>query len=196
MPGRSLPSSGSFLSISILTGMRWTILVKLPVALSGGSSANSWPLAGREAVDMAVHLGAREGVDIDRHRLAGPHIGELRLLVIRDDIDRLQRHHRHQLRAGLDVLADPQSANADCAIDRRRDRRVAEVEFRLVLHRLLLGECRVGLGELCPENADLLLGGGDNRDVVPQCGLFFAECRPALAVTSARCRSRSLASWV
>ena len=46
MSGRSLPNSGSFLSISILTGMRWTTLVKLPVALSGGSSANSWPLAG------------------------------------------------------------------------------------------------------------------------------------------------------
>jgi hypothetical protein len=46
MPGRSRPNSGSFLSMSILTGMRWTILVKLPVALSGGSSANSSPLAG------------------------------------------------------------------------------------------------------------------------------------------------------
>ena len=33
-------------SSTIFTGMRWTTLVKLPVALSGGSSANSWPLAG------------------------------------------------------------------------------------------------------------------------------------------------------
>src|SRR6185369_17312620 len=46
MPGRS--SIGGFLPVSsaIRTGMRCTTLVKLPVALSGGSSANSWPLAG------------------------------------------------------------------------------------------------------------------------------------------------------
>ncbi len=46
MPGRSRPAEGSLGSIRIFTGMRWTILVKLPVALSGGSSANSCPLAG------------------------------------------------------------------------------------------------------------------------------------------------------
>src|SRR5262249_22648865 len=45
MPGRSRPLSSES-SSAILTGMRWTILVKLPVALSGGSSANSRPLAG------------------------------------------------------------------------------------------------------------------------------------------------------
>ena len=46
-PGRSclntgLPSSCS----SILTGTRWTIFVKLPVAFSGGSKANCAPLPG------------------------------------------------------------------------------------------------------------------------------------------------------
>jgi hypothetical protein len=46
MPGRSWPASGSSRSSTTFTGMRWTILVKLPVALSGGSRANSWPLAG------------------------------------------------------------------------------------------------------------------------------------------------------
>jgi hypothetical protein len=124
---------------------------------------------------MAVDYSAGEGVDIDRDRLAGLHIGQLRLLVIRDDIDGLQRRDRHQLRAGLDVFPDSQSANADRAIHRGRDRRVAEVEFGLVLHRLLLGERRVGLGELSLKNADLLLGRGYNRGVVPQCGLFFAN---------------------
>src|SRR5882724_6953075 len=46
MPGRS--STGELLSrlSAIFTGMRCTTLVKLPVALSGGSNANSWPLAG------------------------------------------------------------------------------------------------------------------------------------------------------
>ncbi len=46
MPGRSTTESGLPSSSTIFTGMRCTTLVKLPVALSGGSSANSWPLAG------------------------------------------------------------------------------------------------------------------------------------------------------
>ena len=60
MPGRSSPRSGSFGSIAIFTGMRCTILVKLPVALSGGSSANSWPLAGAMLSTMAFARSALE----------------------------------------------------------------------------------------------------------------------------------------
>ena len=45
MPGRSRPFR-LWSSSTIFTGTRCTILVKLPVALSGGSSANSRPLAG------------------------------------------------------------------------------------------------------------------------------------------------------
>ena len=44
-PGRSFETRGEF-SRAIFTGTRWTIFVKLPVALSGGSSANCDPLAG------------------------------------------------------------------------------------------------------------------------------------------------------
>src|SRR5438477_7480625 len=46
MPGRSSINALLAVSSAIRTGMRCTTLVKLPVALSGGSSANSWPLAG------------------------------------------------------------------------------------------------------------------------------------------------------
>ena len=46
MPGRSSTAAPLSASSAIFTGMRCTTLVKLPVALSGGSSANSWPLAG------------------------------------------------------------------------------------------------------------------------------------------------------
>ena len=49
------------------------------------------------------------------------HIGELRFLVVGDDVGGLRRHHGHQLRPGLDVLADPQRAVADHAVDRRDD---------------------------------------------------------------------------
>ena len=46
MPGRSTPCSATSAGTRMRTGRRCTILVKLPVALSGGSSANSRPLAG------------------------------------------------------------------------------------------------------------------------------------------------------
>src|ERR1700722_5416624 len=46
IPGRtSVPSAGCG-SSTIFTGMRCTTLVKLPVALSGGSSANVLPVPG------------------------------------------------------------------------------------------------------------------------------------------------------
>ena len=107
--------------------------------------------------------------------MARPHIGQLGLLVIRHDIDRLQRHDRHQLRAGLDVFPDPQRPHADGAVHWRYDRCVAEVELGLMLHRLLLSERRVGLGELRLKDADLLLGSPDTRSVVLQRGLLFTN---------------------
>src|SRR5207249_1320153 len=45
-PGRSRPARGLFAGRAIRTGTRCTILVKLPVALSGGSRLNWAPLAG------------------------------------------------------------------------------------------------------------------------------------------------------
>ena len=71
MPGRSRPASASSSRSTIFTGMRWTILVKLPVALSGGSSANSWPLAGAMLSTTPCTVVAGEGIDSDIHRLAG-----------------------------------------------------------------------------------------------------------------------------
>ena len=68
---------------------------------------------------MALQRGAVETVDPDFDRLAVADMGELGLLEIRDHIDRIQRHHRHQLRAGLHELSDPQRARADRAVNRR-----------------------------------------------------------------------------
>ena len=139
MPGRSTPGRARRRGRStIFTGMRWTILVKLPVALSGGSSANSWPLAGAMLSTTPCTIVTGEGVDLDLHRLARPHVGELCLLVVRHDVDRVQRHDRHQLRAGLHVLADAQRPGADRAVLGCDDRRIAEVQPRLLLHRVCM----------------------------------------------------------
>ena len=75
---------------------------------------------GRDAVDMAMHDLAREHVDLDIDGLAFVHVGELGFLVVRHHIGAIGRHHRHQLRPGLHILADAQRAVADDAVDRRR----------------------------------------------------------------------------
>ena len=101
--------------------------MKLPVALSGGSSANVLPVPGDQAVDVASQLQVGKGVDGDARRLADAHVGHLRLLVVGDHPDVRQRHDGDHLRADIDELAGPHLALADQAVRRRHDPRVAEV---------------------------------------------------------------------
>ena len=54
MPGRKLPDNGLSGAIRNLTGIRCTTLVKLPVALSGGSKLNCAPLAGAMLSTVAL----------------------------------------------------------------------------------------------------------------------------------------------
>ena len=124
---------------------------------------------------MAVHRGRGKSVDVDRDGLAGAHIGQLRLFVIGNNVDGLQRYDCHQLRAGVDIFADPQGADPHGAVDRRPDHGVAEVQLGLLLDRLLLGERGLGLGELCLEDADLSLGNTDTLGIALQCGSLFTR---------------------
>ena len=55
------------------TGTRCTILVKLPVALSGGSSENSAPLAGAKLSILPAERLVGIGVDRDLSGLPRPH---------------------------------------------------------------------------------------------------------------------------
>ena len=59
------------------TGTRWTILVKLPVAFSGGITLKTAPVAGRQALDVAREKVVRQHVGDDRRRLSRPHMREL-----------------------------------------------------------------------------------------------------------------------
>ena len=65
-PGRRLPIVAGVRLRMILTGMRWTILVKLPVALSGGRRANCWPEAGamESTVPVTLRLGKASTVRV------------------------------------------------------------------------------------------------------------------------------------
>ena len=171
MPGRRSPRSGSFGSIAIFTGMRCTILVKFPVALSGGSSANSSPAGRRDAVDMAFDGRPRIGVDHDTDRRALADAGKLSFLEIRDHINRSERHHGHELGASLHVFSNTQAAVTDDAVDRRNDIGIAKVQLRLLLHGLIMLQGRFVLGELRLQHADLFLGGRNRSRIARQRGL-------------------------
>ena len=56
MPGRSSPCSATAAGTSMRTGRRWTILVKLPVALSGGSNEKTEPDAGATLTTLPLSL--------------------------------------------------------------------------------------------------------------------------------------------
>ena len=129
MPGSRRSSSGWSCSNWIRTGMRCTTLVKLPVALSGGSSANCDPLAGAIRSTRPCSFSPRETVDRDVDWLARLDPRQLRFLVIGDHIDVRQRHDVDEVGADIDVVAGLHLPLADDAVERRDDPGVAELEF-------------------------------------------------------------------
>ena len=60
------------------------------------------------------------------------HCDELSFLEVGDHVGGIDRNDGHQLGTRRDILPDPQRARADRPIDRRRDRRVAEVQLGLL----------------------------------------------------------------
>ena len=147
MPGRSRPASAG---VAVEHDLHRNALHDLGEVAGGVVRRQQRELLAAGRRDAVDHGRARSWpgkvstVDVDR--LARPHVGKLGLLVVGDDVDRAQRHDRHQLRAGLDVLPDPQRPRADRAILGRDDRRVAEVESRLLLDRACMLQRRLGLG--------------------------------------------------
>ncbi len=123
---------------------------------------------------------AGERIDLDVDRLSGPDVGELRLLVVGDDVGGGDRHHRHQLRSGLDVLANAQRAGADDAVDRRDDRRIGEVQLGLMLQRLVACARRLRLSELGLQDIDLPDGGLERGRIAGDGGAGRADARGRL----------------
>src|ERR1700694_1737461 len=102
MPGRNTRSPVTPSGTRMRTGRRCTILVKLPVALSAGSSENTEPEAG--ATLATVPSIARPGgqrVARDPPPRAGLEAGELRLLQIRVDIALVERDEAREPLTGL-----------------------------------------------------------------------------------------------
>ena len=82
MPSGSPWPAGMPLSMMILTGTRRTILTKLPVAFSAGKAEELRAAALLDAVDMAVKVQMRIGVDGHFDFVAGAHAVELGFLEI------------------------------------------------------------------------------------------------------------------
>ncbi len=78
-PGRNAPNLAASPSSRMRTGTRWTILVKLPVAFSGGMTLNWAPVAGATPATWPRTL-ARHRVRAHTRGHAGPHPGKLVLL--------------------------------------------------------------------------------------------------------------------
>ncbi len=141
------------------TGTRCTILVKLPVALSGGSSVNTEPAAGDMLSTTPVNLAVAIGVDRDRHRLAGPDALELRFLEIGVDIDVVERHHIAEPLPGLDEVAGVDQAVGEDAVDRRAHRGEVEIALGLGQRGLQFRELRAGFGLLRLGDLDIVARG-------------------------------------
>ena len=121
MPGRSSPSRATSAGTRMRTGRRCTILVKLPVALSGGSSENTAPDAGEKLSTVPSMACSGSASTRNRDLLARPQPRELGFLEVGVDVDRVERHQARQPLAGLHVVAGLHRAVADHAVDRRAD---------------------------------------------------------------------------
>ena len=130
MPGRSSPRSATSAGTRTRTASRCTILVKLPVALSGGSSENTEPEAGATLCTTPSIFSPGSASTLIDTGWPSLQPRELRLLEVRVDEDVGQRHQRRDALADLHEIAELHGAVADHAVDRRLD----------------LGECQIALG--------------------------------------------------
>ena len=159
-PGRSRPFCATSGLTVTRTGTRWTILVKLPVAFSGGSRLNTAPDGRRDALDRADDVGVGEGIDLHMHLLTGLQGGELRLLEVGIHMHAGQRHQSRKAGAGLHIGSDLHRLVADDAVDGRADFREGEIALRLVHGGPVLVRQTLALVLLCGQNLHIRLGGG------------------------------------
>ena len=145
--------------MTILTGTRWTILTKLPVAFSAEKAVNfepepSWMLSTWPRQIEAADTRRRSILTL----LAWPHLVELVLLEIGGDPD-IGRDDREYLLARRDIIARFDIALGDPAVLRGRDDGPGQIEIGLVEPRLRLLDLPAQLSDLRVGLADSLRDG-------------------------------------
>ena len=141
------------------TGTRCTILVKLPVAFSGGSTLNCAPVAGARLATWPWNASPGSTSASIVTGMPGAHVRELAFLEVGVDPEAVRRHQRHELRADRRVGAGARAAVADDAVDRRAQFGVAEVELRGVAIGDGAGQRRLRLLLLRVDDVELALRG-------------------------------------
>ena len=118
-------------STAMRTGTRCTTLVKLPVALSGGSRAKRAPVAGLSDSTVPWNVTPRIGIHAELDRVARPSrccsSVSFRLAVTQTSLD---GHDRHQRLARLHQLAGLDPAPRDDTGDRGGDARCSRAGSR------------------------------------------------------------------
>ena len=144
-------------TMSILTGMRWVILVKLPDGLGVGSSAKravvALPMRATRPTKRVVGI----GIDRDMHLLAELQPADLGLLDVGLDPDLVGIVQQQDALAGLHVLARQHEGAVDHGRHRAADRAVLDVDVLLVHLRREIGDLMVERGDLRVDHAQLVV---------------------------------------
>ena len=105
-------------------------LGKVPRRVAGGDGGERRAGGRRQTLHNAIKVNI-VGIHMDAYVLTGQDVTQCDLPVVGFDINLVERHNRHQRRSGRDVISGLDCPVADHAIDRRHDRRVAQVELGL-----------------------------------------------------------------
>ena len=105
MPARSGGRFLSLVSTRTRIGTRCTTLTQLPLVFCAGSKREFLRRRRADALDRAVPFDVGIGVDRDRDRLAGPHIGQLGLLRSGVDPDMIGVDEKECRRRGREIFA-------------------------------------------------------------------------------------------
>jgi hypothetical protein len=145
MPGRSRRCAATPAGTSMRTGSRCTILVKFPVALSGGNSENTEPEAGDRLTTRPSIAWSGSASTLIETGWPGRNPRQLRLLEIGVDIDVVERHEARHPLPGLHIVAGLHGAIAEHAVDRRADDGERQIALGFRLRGLELVERANGL---------------------------------------------------
>ena len=127
-PGPIVWSAGNGSSKRIFTGTRWMTFTKLPVAFSGGNKLNCRAAAGLHTVHVRAEFPSAQRVNRHERGLARVHFFQLRFLEIGHD-PHIRRHKRHDLLAGLQIIADFNLLSRHAPVAWRKDFRVGQIQL-------------------------------------------------------------------
>ncbi len=133
-----------------------------------------------------------KGVSLDEGAHSRPHAAQFALRQIGAGIDGIGQIERQRRPVGAGHVARLQDAVLDNAVGRGVKLRVGQLLAGEGERSLLVGQRRLGLGEVRREHVDVLAGDADGDVVARQSCLFLADVRPPLLRLLHRARAGAL----